>query len=54
VLAAITRKLESLPEARLAGCESDVVDVNDVADFVGEDGRPLWTEEERRERNETL
>lgn len=49
VLATIVRKLQSLPEARLGGCESDVVDVADLGGFTAEDGTPLWTEAERRD-----
>lgn len=52
VLAAIIRKLEALPEARLASFTSDVVDVGDLGGFTDEDGRPLWTEAERRESHE--
>lgn len=49
VLAAIVRKLQSLPEARLGACESDVVDVSDLGGFTDEAGAPLWTDAERRE-----
>jgi uncharacterized protein YlxP (DUF503 family) len=51
VLSAIVRRLESLPDARLGGYSADVVDAGDLGDFTGEDGRPLWTEDERRGDN---
>jgi uncharacterized protein YlxP (DUF503 family) len=51
VLAAIMRKLEALPDARLGSCAADVVDAGDLGDFTGEDGTPLWTAEERRDEN---
>lgn len=48
VLETVLRKLTVLPEGRLGACISEVVDASLLWDDRGEDGRPLWTEEERR------
>lgn len=55
VLDAITRKLQSHPEAIVESFMADVVDVDQLrAGVEDEDGSALWTEAERREAEELV
>ena len=49
LLEAVLRELTVLPEGRLGACVSEVVDASLLWGDEAEDGRPLWTEQERRE-----
>lgn len=49
VLEAIVRKLRHLRDARLGEVWSEVVDAGDLGGFEDDQGRPLWTEAERRD-----
>lgn len=47
---AIIGKLQSLPDARLADHSLEVVGADSVsAGAIGEDGKPLWTEDDKRD-----
>lgn len=54
VLEAIVKKLDTHPDARLDHYALDIVQAESVtADSVDENGKPLWTEAERRSEDDS-
>ena len=49
VLDTIEAKLRALPEGRLGECQREILPASALPGaFTGDDGEPLWTENERR------
>lgn len=50
VLDAVEAKLKSLPDGRLGACQREIISAESLPTaFTGEDGEPLWGEDERRD-----